>query len=126
MRIVRCFFLAALCIPAFGQGDPALNNLLQKRLEGMKLFPAPGQFKVPGPADAGSKVPPKYCAIPLLNAIPLNAIPLNATPLNTGPLNRKPAPESFPMPVFKPQRETREPLVNVPAPACDEKLFRNK
>jgi hypothetical protein len=112
MRHVVWFLATLLCAPAFSQDAPDVNTAAEgakKHIESLKLIdpqrPAPIRL-LPGPLPVGRvAAKPAVCAIPLLTV--------------------KPGPATDKMPIVKPSA-SREPDVQVPAPACDEKLFRNQ
>jgi hypothetical protein len=101
MKYAAWFLVSLLCAPAFGQSAP------KPGVNGLPRLPVPFLAAKP-PAKPPAK--PWVCAIPLLNVKP-------------GPIKDK-------MPIAKPPvsafEKTRELNLQVPAPACDEKLFQNQ
>jgi hypothetical protein len=107
MRIAA-WFAFLLCIPAFTQTtqDNAAAESFAKRLRSLKLLdsrPVPPTVK---PALAA-----QVCAIPLL--------PVSISGFRSNMPVMKPAPT----PVLNTSREL---TVQVPAPACDVRLFQNR
>jgi hypothetical protein len=103
MRCTALLFLT-LCAPLFSQtapGNAAAENM-QNRLRTLNL-------RARQPRGDSMVLllnrPAPVCAIPLLNVIPSG---------------------NYRMPMIKPPAEPRDPAVQVPAPACDSKLFQNK
>ncbi|MGD1073169.1 MAG: hypothetical protein ABSB15_23895 [Bryobacteraceae bacterium] len=109
MKHAVWFLLPLLCAPAFSQTAPDGNTAAEgakTHIGSLKLFdpqrPVPIRLPVVFPV-VGTK--PAVCAIPLLTV--------------------KPGPIADRMPVATPPA-SREPDAQVPAPACDEKQFRDQ
>ena len=111
MRHAIWFLATLLCAPAFSQdaldGNTAAEGA-KKHIESLRLLdpqsPAPTRL-LPGPVQVRNDAKPALCAIPLLTV--------------------KPSPATDKMPIATPPA-SHEPDAPVPAPACDDKMFRNQ
>jgi hypothetical protein len=112
MRHAAWFLVSLLGAVAFGQSVPGGNTAAEGAKEHIESLKLP--FSLANPqrpaAIRQQAAKPTVCAIPLLN-------------VKLGPVKDR-------MPIMKPPvsafEKSRELKLQVPAPACDQKLFQNQ
>src|SRR3954451_23729260 len=109
MRHAAWFLLSVLGALAFGQTAPNTNAAAAGANEHLKSLRLPVPPKLFPDIKFLASARPSICSIPLLNVKPRSTN--DRMPIKNPPVT--------------PHEKSRELKLQVPAPACDEKLFQN-